>query len=186
MHSKPQYVWFLAFSILAVIAGLCLLFWPATSQRVLFYIIGAVVFLGGLLRIAGYLARKSITVPFRLSFAQGLLEAVIGLFILLKVEAVVSIYATILGLVMLVSAIIKLQVCLELKKANYKRWAVGAIACAVTGLMGLVFLFNPSIGAVALAICLGILLLLEGVFNIVALIALPKQINTQTVFDNLF
>ena len=171
---------FWVISILFILVGLCMVIWPQTSQLVICYILGAVLLLIGIVRITGYFVRKDVSAPFRFDLSLGICNALIGLVILLKPDALIAIYGILAGITLLLDAAIKIQMAFDLKRMGYALWYLALIFALVTGILGVILVFNPFTAADALAIFVGIALILDGGVNLWAYMKLKLNFKETT------
>jgi uncharacterized membrane protein HdeD (DUF308 family) len=142
--------------------------------------LGAVLLVMGAIRIIGYFVRKDTSTPFKFDLSLGICNAVIGLFILLKPDALIAIYGILAGIALMLDAAIKIQMAFDLKRMGYVMWYVTLIFALVMGVFGIILVFNPFTAADALAVFVGIALMLDGVINLWAYMQLKRNYKEPT------
>jgi uncharacterized membrane protein HdeD (DUF308 family) len=177
--------WFYVYAIASVVFGLSFVIWPATSQRVILYIVGACSFILGVAQIIGHLGREALGLKFQINLLHGLVAAVIGLLVLLKVDDVISIIASLVGLILLIISLIKVKTSLALKASGYQNWKAAAIVSAVSAFISFLFLLNPFSSMAVVSVCLGIFLILNGLLDLWTLTFLSKQLDRQNITVNI-
>jgi len=162
-------------AVLLLLLGLTLIIWPLASQRLICYLVGAVCLIYGISRIVKTW-RASRDLGFESSYLSGILVCLIGLLFLIKADALIAIFGTLIGIALTADSLVKLQVALQMKKFSNPRWHIHTICAAVLLVLGLVLLFDPFAGTSAIAIVSGIALVIDAAMNIWSVIEMRKNI----------
>lgn len=158
------------------IVGLALVIWPATARLVICYALGILLVLYGLGRTAaqwnsrGFLSLGN-------GYLLGLVCLLLGLLIIIRAEAVLSIFGTILGLLIMADSLIKLQISYQLRKSHAGSARRNAISALVTFLLGLLILLNPFKAIDAMTIFMGIGLILDGAISFIISLDVRRYLN---------
>lgn len=169
---------FLVTSLLYLLIGLAMVFWPAASQRVIFYLAGALLVIYGLFRLIRNLnvGKFHTLQPGHL---PGVLALPLGLLMLIRNELMLSLFGIIAGAVLIADALIKLQFAIALKSAAetaYKACGIGALVLAAAGVL---LLFDPFLTIQALTFCVGVFLVLNAAMDLYALYHISKLAEQQ-------
>ncbi len=158
--------------------GVILIIFPTLIGDTLCYILGGGIIAIGSIEIIGYF-----TIPAEIRSMQkpygmigGIITILIGGFIIIRSDLIISIIPFSIGLMIFVNGIIAVQRSLNLKAMgvyNYKGSLVGAILVAV---FGLVMMSNPFQSAKMMSIILGAGLVVSGVSDLLLQYRINKQI----------
>lgn len=158
-------------SIAMIIAGIVLLLFPEATQNTIAYVISIILVICGILKIISYFRRAPGKVGELNEYASPM-DLVVGiLFIVLAAlvaKVLLSIIPIVLGLVVLVSGLIKLEQAVELIRAKQGNWVGIMVLAVVTVIVGLLAICNPfKTGSVLLRV-IGIGLAFGGITDLIA------------------
>ena len=149
-------------STMYIVVGLILTFFPASMARMLGYVFATVILIVGL----GFLYRFAVKEA-AYSFVGN--ELVIGavlvlasIYVFVRVESVVSIIPVLLGIVVMVSGITKLQNAIGLQKMRYERSTAVLIFAVLNILFGNVLVFNPFSAVTTMIMLIGLGMVFSG------------------------
>ncbi len=103
-------------SVMYVIAGAILLLFPETTAKTICYLIGIVIMAIGLIKVLTYLAKGLEQNMYKNDLVVGLVCFIIGLVLIFKAKAIISIIPILLGILVLISGFGKLQSSLDVKR----------------------------------------------------------------------
>lgn len=163
-------------SVIYIIAGLVLAIFPDSTARTIGYAFATVILIAGL----GFLYRF-VTKDVKYSFIGN--EMVIGsvlvvasIFVYIRVESVVSVIPVLLGIVITVSGISKLQNAIGLHNLHYKG-ATTVLALAVLNIVfGVVLILNPFGAVTTLIMLIGLGLIFSGVTDFVTTFLITRNL----------
>ena len=95
----------------------------------------------------------------------------------LNPDIVKTLFPIVTGIIMISKSAIDLRFSFLLNKNGYSNWLSLAICAVISIACGLIIIFYPSIGTVALTTYLGILITVYSVSNIIDTIMFKKNIN---------
>lgn len=158
-------------SVVNVVLGLILLIAPATSVKLIGYGIGGAVLVFGAVSIISGLRNGG-------GLFGGFLSCLVGIFIWTRFPALVSFLPFVVGIVVFVSGLSKLQGALEAKRDGY-RWVPGLIAAILSVGLGIMVICNPfSTLALTLRV-IGLVLLLDGAENLIEAWVIRRRLKEQ-------
>ncbi len=157
---------FLMVSVLCIVLGVCLIIWPQISALTICYLAGALILAGGVAQIIAYFRCDVFGIPLSSTFALGLLNAVVGLLLILHPGGALTLLPVVMGIFIVIDGVFKLQTALDAKRALLSKWWLLFLMAVVDCLLGILLVCNPFEGAAALMIWLGITLVTDGVLNI--------------------
>lgn len=160
----------LLMGVLNILLGIVALVIPETMERMLGFLIGAVLIIAGAVSMISYLLRDAHQNYYHNDFLHGLLGILLGILVLYKVDIIISLVPLLLGVLVLVSGLSKLQDVIDLKRMGYGNWVVMLVLAVVNVVLGLVLLFNPMATATLLFRLLGVGLIFSGITDSVTTI----------------
>ena len=152
-------------SILMIVLGLLLLFWPGHVMTTAVKIVGIALLIGGAITAFSWHRGRGAGVGI-IRLAEGILMAVGGLVLLFAPKLLISILPVLLGLVIIVNGGINLIQALDLRRQGYSRWGFSMALAVLTILLGLLILFNPFSTMEMLVAAIGGIILYNGISNL--------------------
>ena len=134
-------------SIVLFALGFFLVIYPELSQLIICKAVGIALCVWGVLRLITY-------------FSMAKEEP----------EVIAMFFGTILAIVIIIDGILKLQYGIEFYHMKADKWWIEAVVAAFMVVMGVIALFNPFDSSVALMIFIGIVLMVEGVSDLISII----------------
>lgn len=162
-------------SVALLLLGLALIIWPTASQRIICYVAGALCAVAGVSRVIAQW-KLSRDLGFQLSYLMGVLLALLGLLLVLKADAMIAIFGALVGLALTADSIVKLQMSFRMRTYALPHWKAHAISAGVLLVFGIVLLFDPFAGTTAMAVIMGVLLVLDAIANIWTVVELRDRI----------
>lgn len=131
-------------SLVMIAAGITLLLYPEMTSNTIAYIIAIVFVIIGIINIVGYFKSSTKTEDGLKSYSSGLIIGILCIvFAALMSRILISIIPVVLGLIVLVSGLMKLQQAVEIIRAGYNGWMGIMIMAVITILVGALAVFNP-------------------------------------------
>lgn len=163
-------------SIIYIILGLIFILWPGASVLSICYIVGAVILVLGLIKVISWFSYNynQANSTFTFDFAYGIIATLLGLFMLLFPNTIVSALPIVLGILVLFDSIMRIQIAFDLKSASSKRFTSTLILALLTGVFGLIIMFNPFKVALTLTVFIGIVFLISGAVNLLNYVSVKK------------
>lgn len=172
-------------SVLYVVAGIALLVWRSVSINVICNIIGAVLIAVGITYAIIYFTKDRLESIMEMDLVIGVICASFGAFILLNPNFVSAVLPLIIGIMLFIGAIVKLQTAFDMKKLQFTRWYLVLIVAAALTACGGVLIANPFTDTSVLLIVVAVSLMADGLSNIVCTLLIgqrmKKQIKNRTV-----
>ena len=174
---------FMIAALIYLILGLALVIWPGAARLVICYAVGILLMLYGLARMLaqwsslGFLSLGN-------GYLLGLVSLLLGLLLLIRTEAVLAVFGTVLGLIIMADSLIKLQISYQLRGSHIGSARRNAICALVTFILGLLMLFNPFKAVNAMTIFIGASLLIDGVINFIIALDVRRYLHdTVTIME---
>lgn len=158
-----------------LVLGLVLLFYPAFSMATLCYVFGILTLVYGVFHIVVYFMKDGTTSIFRFDLVIGLIAVAASIWMLARPAGILKLIPIILGAFVLLSALMKLQYSIDLRKMDYERWWLVLIFALVCGALGVLLLFRPFAAAKTMTMLLGGVLALDGIAGIWTMVCISMQ-----------
>ena len=159
----------IAYSIISaglILMGLCFTFFPEISALTICYCVGAVSIVFGIIKLMGYFSNDVYRLAFQFDLAIGIAMIICGAVIVIRPRMLIAMLPVILGILVLVDGLFKIQTALDSKRFGLKKWwislALGILACVI----GICLILDPFEGNKILTVLLGITLVIDGVQNL--------------------
>ena len=157
-------------SIVLFALGFFLVIYPELSQLIICKAVGIALCVWGVLRLITYFSMAKEEIFGSFGLVQGISLLAFGLFFVMKPEVIAMFFGTILAIVIIIDGILKLQYGIEFYLMKADKWWIEAVVAAFMVVMGVIALFNPFDSSVALMIFIGIVLMVEGVSDLISII----------------
>lgn len=179
MDSLKKWKWgYIALTLLIMALGLCLILWPGISAGVLCNLCGAVLVVAGAMRMVCYFRRGISVLWHRYELPLGLLDALLGAYFFSHPDNVLLLLPVVLGIVIIVDSVFKLQTALEVRSLGAGSWWV-MLALAILSILVAVYLIgNPFEGTLTLMVYLGICLFIDGIQSLVFIHNVAKDVRS--------
>ncbi|MDO5425539.1 MAG: DUF308 domain-containing protein [Eubacteriales bacterium] len=170
---------YLILSAVFCILGILLIVYPDISLDLLCWVVGVLLIVYGIFKMAGYFSRDLFRLAFTYDLAFGMLDVLLGVVVLSHRFAAVNLLTLLIGIVILADAMFKFQITIDAKRFGIEKWWLILIAAIAAGAFGLLLIINPFRGAQVLMRVLGIALLLEGLLNFIVVFFTVKIVKNQ-------
>lgn len=171
---------YIVLSILICALGITLIAVPDFSLSLLCWIGGSLLILFGVIKILGYVSKDLYRLAFQFDLAFGILLIVLGLILILRADAMVSILCILLGISILADALLKIQIAIDSKAFGIPQWWLILCVAILTGVIGFLLLLRPYESAKIVMILLGISFLAEGILNLITVLTAVKIFRKET------
>lgn len=151
-----------------VVFGMSLLIRPELSGNVICYSVGAVCLIYSIATLIRYFIGDKKRHYVEPNFILPVLMLVFGLVIIFKPSVILSILPIAVGIVMVVSGIMKLQDSFQLKKYAFSKWWSVLIFAIISLALGIVIILNPFGTGLLFIRMVGLFFATDGVFSIVS------------------
>ncbi len=159
--------------------GLLLIIFPTISLQILTPILGIMLIIFGIGKIAGYFSKDLYRLAFQFDLQFGILMLVLGIIILVRPFAAINVFLTLIGITILAEGLFKIKTALDTRQFGISYWWMILVLAIIAGIVGILIVICPSESAVILTVFLGISLLAEGLLNLCVVISTVKIIKNQ-------
>lgn len=166
---------YVGYALMYLVAGLILLACPEITTKTITYSVAVVFVVMGLAQIASYFRMEPDLASTNTGFVTGTIVTLMGVFIFLKSEVVISIIPVILGFLVIVSGTLKLQHAINLYRIKMSGVKVILAFALFNIVLGIITVFNPFKTVIVLMRVMGIGLILSGATDLFSAFYLAKQ-----------
>lgn len=162
-YLKQMKLEFLLSSVLCILLGIVLIIWGERILTLIGSALGVILLLVGIIYLGSFfLAAMSNGI----SALIGATLCLIGIWILIQPEVIVSIVPIVFGVLLILHGVKALSVAFESRKYGYSNWMISALLAALSILLG-IFCIVYAFGLMKLTtVIIGIALIYNGVSNI--------------------
>ena len=151
---------------LCILLGIVLVAWPDLSMQIVCTAVGAVLLIGGGVRLAAYFTAKDGSVYAQMNRIMGIVLAVVGIWILLQPDKVLAIIPIIVGIVIALHGVNNLRQAVTLCQEKYDKWWVALILGVLTVGFGILLVCRPFEALDTAVMMIGIFLIYDGISDI--------------------
>ncbi len=164
-------------NLAVIILGLLMVIFPENSTLFMCKAVGVALCAWGLFHVVNYFLHSSMEVFGSFGLVVGAALLGFGAYFLMHPEFLASIFTVALGIVLLVGGATKLQYAMDFLRLQTSNWWMQLVAAGVTVVLGIVALVNPFQTASALTLFLGVSFLVNGIWDIGAVLSLCRFLN---------
>lgn len=177
MNLLKQIKWnLIALAVLCIALGIILILWPTEVMRVSCYMLAAMLLVIGIVSLVNYL-RKDITgILYRHDLVVGLSAILGGILVIIKVDQLISLIPVILGFIVTISGILKMQNSVDLLRLGHGTWHVAFWMAILNIVFGIVLLIDPFAKEILVTL-LGVALIYSGVTDLYVTISISRRMS---------
>ena len=150
-------------SIVFAILGIILIINPEGTIKVVSYILGAMFILTGIVKIVNYFLTKGKYDLFNYDIAFGVITIIIGIVTIVYSMEISSIMRILIGLWIIYSSILRLNLAFKLKTIESNIWISSLIIAIIMMICGLYIIFIAN----AILMTIGIVILIYAISDII-------------------
>lgn len=152
-----------------IILGILMICFPDKINGLICQGIGAVLCVWGIIRIVKYFMARAESAFGSFGLVQGGAMLGFGIFLLATPEFFVSIIDVTLAIVLIVSAVIKIQYAFDFLKMNSSRWWIQLLGAVIMAAFGILAMTKPFGIANIVMIFIGCGLIFSGIWDLVSI-----------------
>lgn len=160
--------------IIFIVLGIFLFAKAELTLKIISYVVGGTLLLSIIPITKTILSKDKNYASY--AFISEVFMVVAGIIIILNTELIASIIPILIGILMLINGISKLQFALCLKNENVKMWSSTLFLALLITVGGILFLINPFGGAVAITKIIGLFIIAYSVLDMIDFIIIHKNI----------
>lgn len=153
-------------TILTLILGIILIIAPEESLKLITILIAFILFIIGIIQVYDYIKKPSEERINSISLILGIILICIGIFLYIRNEALVKFITSIIGLVVVIKSLFKIQYAFNIKSIS-KKWIYNLIVGLISLIVGLFLLINPFRSAEIFLKIIGIVLVIGSILELI-------------------
>ena len=153
-------------SLLYLALGIFLLAVPGTALNIVCYALGGVVLVCAVVQLVRYFTASHKVFQSQFTLISGLVCLGLGGFLVLRSDIVVRILPVVFGLFVLFDSLGRIQNALDLRRCGYASWKWFILLALLSVVLGCIMIFDPFAAMETLVMGIGIILIIEGAFNL--------------------
>lgn len=157
-----------------IMLGIFLFVEAELTLKVISYIVGGTLLLAIIPLIKTILSKDGTYANY--SFISEIFMVVAGLVIILNTELIASIIPILIGIVMIINGVSKIQFACLLKKENIEKWNITLILAIIITCCGIIFITNPFKGAVAITKIIGLIIIFYSILDMFDFLSINKNV----------
>lgn len=165
----------IAMSVAYVALGVILILWPEATMTTICYVIAAGLLVTGIVSLIHYVSHEVEQVIYRHELVIGVSAVLGGILIIVKAEQITNLIPIVLGFVITISGILKLQNSVDLIRLGYGPWNVAFVLAVINIVAGIVLLINPFAKEMLLII-IGVFMVYSGLSDLYVTLAISKRL----------
>ena len=166
----------IASSILTLVVGVMLAVYPGNTLSLIGKVIGVALMIIGVSQIVVFFKNTKEDRVASASFALGIILFAIGLYIFINDKSLTNVFTTIIGLLICIKSIYKIQLAISLKSYS-NTWKYNLVSGLIVLSMGLIIIFYPIETASTILRVIGIILIISSVYEIIESLVVIKKID---------
>lgn len=159
-----------------IIIGLLFAIFPSVATTVFCYLIGAMLLAGGIFKIVEYFKNKNIEVFGSLGLVIGTLLSVVGIVFIVNPTILIELIITVIAVIIIADGVLKIQYAVNLARVNARGWWVFLALGIALSVVGIIAMLSPLEVSNAIMMAAGIVLIIDGVIDIVTVIYASKAL----------
>jgi len=170
-------------AVMMLLLGIVMIIFPEAIMNFICYLFAAAFIIAGLVKLGFFFKMDIKEAVFTNDFSMGIVMIVLGLIFATKANLIESIIPMIMGLVIVVNGIIKLQHAFNLKRIGSSSATFVLIISLLCIGIGVVLLFVPSTMSKIITIFIGIGFVVSGLTDLAAYFVVSKKLKTKEMAE---
>ena len=159
-----------------IIAGILFVAFPDTTQKTICYCIAAVLAILGIVRLIAYFKRDRMAVFTSYDLVAGAVLLIVGIYIFVKPDVFAAFVFVAIGIIIIADGFLLIQYAVDLLRIKSQQWWILLIIALITIAAGVVVVINPFTSGKILLMFAGILLIIEGVSDILVVLLVSNKV----------
>ena len=156
-------------SLIVIAIGVLFLAKPDTSGVMICYLVGILLCLYGIVRLVIYFTGDAAQRVGSFDLVIGAAMLLCGVYILFRPQFLYGILTAVCGIFLVADGVLKLQYAMDLYRMQAKAWWSVLLVALIMIALGLLVLFRPFETMVTLMTFLGVVLIADGVMDLVSI-----------------
>ncbi|MBO5072822.1 MAG: DUF308 domain-containing protein [Eubacterium sp.] len=162
-------------SFLFIALGIILILWPNEVMRTSCYMLAAMLIIVGVISLINYLRKDISGILYRYDLVVGLSAVLGGILVIIKVDQLLSLIPVVLGFLVTISGILKMQNSVDMLRLGQGTWYVAFCMAILNIIFGIVLLIDPF-SRELLVYLLGAALIFSGITDLYVTISISRRL----------
>ncbi len=162
-------------SFLFIALGINLILWPNEVMRTSCYMLAAMLIIVGVISLINYLRKDISGILYRYDLVVGLSAVLGGILVIIKVDQLLSLIPVVLGFLVTISGILKMQNSVDMLRLGQGTWYVAFCMAILNIIFGIVLLIDPF-SRELLVYLLGAALIFSGITDLYVTISISHRL----------
>lgn len=162
--------------VLFVLLGIVLVMNPRQTVKNICYAIGAVLMIVGIINLLIYFVSDYKKNMQRNKMVIGIISMVAGVFFIVLYRVVMSLFPLVMGILIFVSGLSKLQAAFNIKKMQTNGWKGMLLIAVINTLLGVFIIINPIGAASTVLRIIGVCLIFSGAVDLFNMIYTSRKV----------
>lgn len=162
-------------ALLFIVLGVILIMWPDEFMRTSCYMLAAMLIIVGVISLINYLRKDISGILYRYDLVVGLSAVLGGILVIIKVDQLISLIPVVLGFLVTISGILKMQNSVDMLRLGQGTWYVAFCMAVLNIIFGIVLLIDPF-GTELLVSLLGAALIFSGATDLYVTISISRRL----------
>lgn len=162
-------------SFLFIALGIILILWPNEVMRTSCYMLAVMLIIVGVISLINYLRKDISGILYRYDLVVGLSAVLGGILVIIKVDQLLSLIPVVLGFLVTISGILKMQNSVDMLRLGQGTWYVAFCMAILNIIFGIVLLIDPF-SRELLVYLLGAALIFSGITDLYVTISISRRL----------
>lgn len=163
-------------TICLVAVGFIFLIKPDIALNATCIIFGIYLIIYGIVKLIGYFTKDIYQLAFQFDFALGIISAIVGVVFIARTNAIVQLFSTCIGIIMLVEATLKIQTAFDSKRFGIEKWWLILIFAVLVAVVGIFLILLPYETTGIMVRLIGLNFILDGILNLIVVLSTVRTI----------
>ena len=152
-------------SIILIVLGILLVAKPIGFIKTIVILMGSLLLVLAIIDFISYFdSDQKIN---NLNLFKGIVELIAGVLLVFRNDFLIDLFPIILGIILIINSALKLQMVINIKKANNDKWAYGFVGCLLLIFVGIIIIINPFRTLELVIRIIGIILIVSELFSLI-------------------
>lgn len=164
-------------AVFFIALGVVLILSPGATMKTICYILAAILIVVGVVFLANYLRNDIVGIIYRYDLVIGLSAILGGILVIIKVEQLTELIPAVLGFLVTISGILKMQNSIDMLRLGHGTWYVAFAMAIINIVFGVLLLMNPFGTMELLLMWLGIGFVYSGATDLYVTISISHKLS---------
>lgn len=162
-------------AVVFIVLGVILILWPTEVMQTSCYMLAAMLIIVGVISLVNYLRKDISGMLYRYDLVVGLSAILGGILIIIKVDQLTALIPVVLGFLVTISGILKMQNSVDMLRLGHGTWHVAFWMAILNIVFGIVLLIDPFAREM-LTVLLGVALIYSGITDLYVTISISRRL----------